>query len=252
MRNKPKGYSIPLVGLVLLVASSVIGCSYSKPPTIVFSPSNFSFSAQQGEPTLSTDTLHISNSGSGTLDWSVSSNVDWLTLSPTSDSSIGETDNIVLSVNNSGMNVGNYAAVITISASKASNAPQTLEVDLTINPPEQDEQEEQEENVIDALDTDKLLEIGYNYPEQVVIVEGIVVGTYYAEKSNGQPTFLDFHDPYKGYFTALIWGDERYKFPHNPESYYLNKKVRIEGRITIYKGSPEIILCDPSQIWIVE
>jgi micrococcal nuclease len=169
------------------------------------------------------------------------------------------------------MKAGKCAAVITISASKASNAPQTLVVNLSISPPEQEEQEEQEKNVIDALDTDKLLEIGYNYPEQVVTVEGIVVGTYYAEKSNGQPTFLDFHDPYEGYFKCIIWRKDRQTgefirdkfieaFSPNPETYFLSRKVRVEGTITVYHRwrdevclcEPEIILCDPSQIWIVE
>ena len=108
------------------------------------------------------------------------------------------------------------------------------------------------EQVIDALDTDKLLYIGYNQPEKIVTVEGDIVRTYYARGSKGQPTFLNFHDPYEGYFTAVIWGDDRGKFPPNPESYYLYKKVRIKGKIEIYKGDPEIILRQPSQIWVVE
>jgi len=108
------------------------------------------------------------------------------------------------------------------------------------------------EQVIDALDTDKLLYIGYNQPEKIVTVEGDIVRTYYARGSKGQPTFLNFHDPYEGYFTAVIWEDDRGKFPPNPESYYLYKKVRIKGKIEIYKDNPEIILRQPSQILVVE
>jgi len=108
------------------------------------------------------------------------------------------------------------------------------------------------EQVIDAIDTDKLLDIGYNQPDKIVTVEGDIVRTYYARDSKGQPTFLNFHDPYEGYFVAVIWGDDRVKFPPNPESYYLYKKVRIKGKIEIYKGDPEIILRQPSQIWVVE
>ena len=106
--------------------------------------------------------------------------------------------------------------------------------------------------IIDALDTDKLLDIGYNQPDKIITVEGDIVRTYYARGSKGQPTFLNFHDPYEGYFTAVIWGDDRDKFPPNPESYYLYKKVRIKGKIEIYKGEPEIILRQPSQILVVE
>jgi hypothetical protein len=108
------------------------------------------------------------------------------------------------------------------------------------------------EQVIDALDTDKLLDIGYNQPDKIVTVEGDIVRTYYAIGSKGQPTFLNFHDPYEGYFTAVIWGDDRGEFPANPESHYLYKKVRIKGKIEIYQDDPEIILRQPSQIWIVE
>ena len=108
------------------------------------------------------------------------------------------------------------------------------------------------EQVIDALDTDKLLDIGYNQPDEIVTVEGDIVRTYYARGSKGQPTFLNFHDPYDEYLTAVIWEDDRGKFPPNPESYYLYKKVRIKGKIEIYKGDPEIILRQPSQIWVVE
>ncbi|GAH86024.1 unnamed protein product [marine sediment metagenome] len=87
--------------------------------------------------------------------------------------------------------------------------------------------------------------------------------TTYAEKSKGQPTFLDFHDPYEGYFKCIIWQEDRQTdepirdkfieaFPPNPETYFLNRKVRVKGKIEIYKGAPEIILYAPSQIWIVE
>jgi hypothetical protein len=102
--------------------------------------------------------------------------------------------------------------------------------------------------IIPALNTEELLK----HVGKEVIVEGVIVGTYYAQRSKGQPTFLNFHAPYQGYFTALIWGSDRYKFPPNPESYYLNKKVRVRGIIKVYKGAPEIILDQPSQIQIVE
>ena len=132
MRNKPKWYSVLLVGLVLVVASSVIGCGQPEPPTIAFSPSDFSFNAQQGETTLLTDTLQISNSGGRTLHWSVSDDADWLSLSPTSGSNIGEIEEVTVCVDIIGMNAGNYTANITISASGASNSPQTIVVDLSI------------------------------------------------------------------------------------------------------------------------
>lgn len=97
-----------------------------------------------------------------------------------------------------------------------------------------------------------------SYIGQHKVVEGIVIGTHYSADINSQPTFLDFHKPYQGYFKCIIWGRYRQKFieefPPNPETYFLNKRVRIAGLIEEYpKGSgvPEIILRDPSQIEVV-
>ena len=102
--------------------------------------------------------------------------------------------------------------------------------------------------VINALATDELL----CHQGEIRIVEGTVVGGYYAEGLGGQPTFLDFHDTSEGYLKAIIWGGNRDKFPPNPESHYLDAKVRVKGLIETYKGMPEIVLREPSQIWIVE
>ena len=101
---------------------------------------------------------------------------------------------------------------------------------------------------LNALNTEGLL----SHAGEVKIVEGIVVGGYYAENLIGQPTFLDFHKPHEGYFEAIIWGEDRDKFPSNPETYFLNKKVKIKGLIETYKGLPQIILHAPSQIWLTE
>lgn len=120
-----------------------------------------------------------------------------------------------------------------------------------------------DEEALGALDTETLLDIGYDEPDRVVLVEGIVVRTFYARTSKGKPTFLDFHDPYQGWFKCVIWEEDRETlepirdrfieaFPPDPETHFLNKKVRVRGRINIYQGSPEIVLTEPSQIWIVD
>jgi hypothetical protein len=103
-------------------------------PTIARGPSSFSFSATQGGSNPSSQTLSIWNSGGGTLSWSVSDSASWLTLSPTSGSSTGETDSVTLSVSISGLSAGSYSGTITISASGATNTPQTVPVSLTMNP----------------------------------------------------------------------------------------------------------------------
>lgn len=245
MKNKPEWYPLLLFGLAVLLLGSIVACG--EPASIVIEPTSLNFTAEQEGTNPPSQILSIRNSGGGTLSWSASSDADWLTLSPDSGNSTSEVDNVTLSVNISSMDSGYYVALAIVSASGATNTPQAAVVSLSIEAPHG-----QEEEVLDALDTATLLA----HAGEIRIVEGVIVGTYYAEESGGRPTFLDFHDPYEGYFTALIWGEDRDKFiqafPPNPETYFKNKKVQIEGLIETYKGVPEIILNDPSQIWIVE
>jgi hypothetical protein len=137
MRNKSKWHSILLIGLVVLLASSMVACGEQVPPsssTIGFSPSSLSFSADEGGANPASQTLTIWNSGEGTLSWWLSDSATWLTLSPTSGASAGETDSITAMVDIYGMDAGNYAATITISALGAANDPQTMAVNLAITP----------------------------------------------------------------------------------------------------------------------
>ncbi len=77
---------------------------------------------------------------------------------------------------------------------------------------------------------------------------GKVVSTRWAESSRGSPTFLNFDQPYPDQvFTLLIWGNDRLKF-HNPETTYRGKRVCVTGKISVFKGVPEVIANDPSQI----
>lgn len=138
MRNKSKWYSILLIGLVVLLASSMVACGEEVPlssPTIAFSPSSLSFSAQEGGANPASKTLSISNSGSGTLDWTVTADANCVSLSPTSGASTGESDSVTVSVDISGMDAADYTATITIAAPGASNSPRTIAVDLDIAPP---------------------------------------------------------------------------------------------------------------------
>ena len=139
--------------------------------------------------------------------------------------------------------------------------PATPGTSQPLLPQEEPPKSASDEQALDALDTEALLDIGYNEPDRVVVVEGIVVRTFYAGTSKGKPTFLDFHDPYQGWFSCVIWEEDRETnapvrdkfieaFPPDPETYFLNKKVRVRGKINIYKGSPEMVLNEPSQIWI--
>jgi DNA/RNA endonuclease YhcR with UshA esterase domain len=99
-----------------------------------------------------------------------------------------------------------------------------------------------QENFITAKDATK--HIG---EEQTVC--GMVASTKFSTQSKRQPTFLNLDQPYPNQiFTIVIWGADRAKFPQPPEHFYKRKKVCVRGTIQEYRGKPEIIVNDPSQI----
>lgn len=103
-------------------------------PTISLSTSSLSPSATAGT-SPSNDSFTVSNSGSGTLVYTVSDNVSWLSVSPTSGTSTGEADTITVSYMTSGLSAGTYYATITVEDSNATNNPQTVSVTLSISEP---------------------------------------------------------------------------------------------------------------------
>jgi hypothetical protein len=87
-----------------------------------------------------------------------------------------------------------------------------------------------------------------NHVGEKATVCGNVASTHFASGSKGQPTFLNLDQPYpKGIFTILIWGSDRPKFGR-PEETYRDKDVCVTGKISSYRGVPEIVASDPSQI----
>jgi hypothetical protein len=98
-------------------------------PAIGLSATNLSFTGVQGGSNPSAQTLSISNTGTGTLNWSVSESAAWLTPSVLSGAGAGS---VSLAINTSGMSAGTYTAPLTIAASDATNTPQTVMVTLTV------------------------------------------------------------------------------------------------------------------------
>lgn len=85
---------------------------------------------------------------------------------------------------------------------------------------------------------------------QVETVCGKVVSAHYAARSKGQPTFMNLDEPYPHeIFTTVIWGSDRSKFAA-PESKYQDARVCVTGKVTMYRGAPEIVASEPSQIEI--
>jgi hypothetical protein len=78
---------------------------------------------------------------------------------------------------------------------------------------------------------------------------GFVAGAKYAERTRGKPTFLDFGKPHPAQvFEVVIWETDRAKFKQPPEAAYDHKQVCVTGRIQLYRGTPQIVVRDPSQV----
>lgn len=85
---------------------------------------------------------------------------------------------------------------------------------------------------------------------ETATVCGKVASTHYAPSTKGQPTFINLDEPYpREIFTALIWGADRAKFG-SPEAKYRDLRICVNGKISSFRGTPEIIVSEPSQIAI--
>jgi hypothetical protein len=103
------------------------------PPSISLSTSSLSNSCTEGTNAPS-QTFNLWNSGGGSLDYSISDNRSWLSVSPSSGISTGEQDTIAVSYSTSGLSAGSYSGTIIITDPSADNSPLTVSVNLTINP----------------------------------------------------------------------------------------------------------------------
>ena len=104
------------------------------PAAIGATPAGLSFAATQGGANPASQTLSISNSGGGTLNWVASDSAAWLRLSRTSGTDNGV---IIVSVLTGTTSAGTYNGTITLSAIGIASVtvPVAFTVDTTSVPP---------------------------------------------------------------------------------------------------------------------
>jgi len=87
------------------------------------------------------DYFSISNIGTGTLNWEITDNQDWITVDPTSGSDVGNRSTITVTVDREGLSIGSYQGEISIiSDGGSATVSVQMEVDdeqfvLTFNNP---------------------------------------------------------------------------------------------------------------------
>jgi hypothetical protein len=86
------------------------------------------------------------------------------------------------------------------------------------------------------------------YAGKTVTVCSKVQGTF-VSKGEKKTTYISFGNPYPdNTFTAVIFETDLPNFKYNPSEYLKDKNVCITGLVKIYKGKPEIIVNDESQL----
>jgi fibronectin type 3 domain-containing protein len=80
-------------------------------------------------------TFSITNPTGGTLAWTLTESAAWLGLNVTSGSTTTQVTSISASVSTTGLAAGNYSTAINVTASGATNSPQTIPVTLTLSAP---------------------------------------------------------------------------------------------------------------------
>ncbi|MBD3413425.1 MAG: hypothetical protein GF421_03215 [Candidatus Aminicenantes bacterium] len=105
------------------------------PPTIDTNKDSLYFEAEITDTEVAPKEFKVKNAGGGTLSYDISTNKDWITVSPSSGKSSGEWDVIEVSVDLSDLSYGLNEGEVTISSDNATNSPQTLDIDFFIKLP---------------------------------------------------------------------------------------------------------------------
>ena len=100
-------------------------------PTIVVTPASFQFACTVGGTIPAAQSIQITNSGGGTLNWSATTSATWLSVAAASGTA---PSTLSVLVSPTGLGAGTYTGSVQISAAGASNSPVSVTVTLTVAP----------------------------------------------------------------------------------------------------------------------
>ena len=106
-----------------------------KAPTLSVSMSSLSQRCANGK-NASSQSFEVWNSGQGSFTYIITDDIEWLSVSPGSGSSMGEHDVIQVNYDTSGLPAGTYYGTITVKATEVGvvGLLQTITVTLRVNP----------------------------------------------------------------------------------------------------------------------
>jgi uncharacterized protein (TIGR03437 family) len=101
------------------------------PPVLAVSPQALTFNYTVGVTILAAQSIQVTNSGGGTLNWSATTSATWLTVAAASGTA---PSTLSVLVSPTGLGAGTYTGSVQISAAGASNSPVSVAVTLTVAP----------------------------------------------------------------------------------------------------------------------
>ena len=109
-------------------------------PGLAVSSSSLTYSGQAGASNPAAQSVNITNSGGGTLNWTATATQPWMTLATTANGAGASTlsgtgaQTIWIQIVNTGLAAGPYSGAVNITAPGAAPSSQTVNVSLTISP----------------------------------------------------------------------------------------------------------------------
>ena len=113
-----KKMTIMFCPAIMIVLLFLTGCDLDDSATTPALSPILSLSSIQldFENELSELTFDITNTGGGTLEWEISENISWLTVSPDSGATIDQTERITVAVSRTGLPIGNYSGELIVES----------------------------------------------------------------------------------------------------------------------------------------
>ncbi|MHC5172173.1 MAG: BACON domain-containing protein, partial [Planctomycetota bacterium] len=101
-------------------------------PEIGVSPASILFECDVDEPNVLSQVLEISNTGYDTLNWNLTEECEWLSVSPISGQCVSGPNEVTLKADTARLEIGFYDAQLTITDNNASNSPVSVSVSLHV------------------------------------------------------------------------------------------------------------------------
>jgi hypothetical protein len=112
-----------------------LSITISQPPILQVSPTSLNFQGEEGGANPEPQPITITNAGGGLLNWTATSDANWLMLGADRGSlAAGSSSEVKVFVNISGLPSGTHQGRITVTATEAQGSPAFVQVSLDLKP----------------------------------------------------------------------------------------------------------------------